>query len=163
MPHALARAKFLRRREFHGMLPAARQIFPGKFVIFKKLFIRAANKERRDSGTYFRILSTLRAKGREGGESTTAAAAAIRGSSSFSRAPPSYTYIRAESENFWRKARTMRPLLCQSARWWRKKKRKKFAVLTPEVLTCGPNGYFVQSSFSSVVVSKRTTAIRRKT
>lgn len=41
--------------------------------------------------------------------------------------------------------------------------KKKFSVLTPEVLTCGPNGYFVQSSFSSVVVSKRTTAIRRKT
>lgn len=38
----------------------------------------------------------------------------------------------------------------------------KISVLTPGVLAWGPNGYLVQSSFSSVVVSKRTTAITKK-
>lgn len=39
---------------------------------------------------------------------------------------------------------------------------QKFQVLTPGVLAWGPNGYLVQSSFSSVVVSKRTTAMKKK-
>lgn len=70
MPYALALTRARERDSCADgnstvLLPAC-QIFPRKFAIFKKLFLCIPRRRNDDSGTYFRILLTLRAKDARG-------------------------------------------------------------------------------------------------